>query len=146
MIYTPLTRKAAQIAYEAHAGQVDKAGWPYIHHPLHVAEQVESEYEVCAALLHDVCEDTEWTLDGLREQGFPAEVIDALALLTHDKAVPYMDYVARVKANPIAVAVKMADLRHNADLTRLDAPTEKDQERAEKYRQAYKMLTGEEMK
>ena len=101
---------------------------------------MKSEEAVVVALLHDVVEDTDRSLDDIRAQGFPERVIDALALLTHDKATPYFDCVARVKTNPIAREVKLADLEHNADLSRLDKVEEKDKARAEKYRQAVALL------
>ena len=86
MLYTPLTKKALKLAYAAHAGQVDKAGMPYIFHPYEVALQVQAEEEVCAALLHDVVEDTDWTMEDLRAAGFPETVLEAVQLLTHDLA------------------------------------------------------------
>ena len=89
MLYTPLTKKALKLAYAAHAGQVDKAGMPYIFHPYEVALQVQTEEEVCVALLHDVVEDTDWTMEDLRAAGFPETVLEAVQLLTHDPAVPY---------------------------------------------------------
>ena len=82
MLYTPLTKKALKLAYAAHAGQVDKAGMPYIFHPYEVALQVQAEEEVCAALLHDVVEDTDWTMEDLRAAGFPETVLEAVQLLT----------------------------------------------------------------
>ena len=91
MLYTELTKKAMKIAFEAHKEQVDKSGLPYIFHPFHLAEQMRTEETVCAALLHDVAEDTDITLEDLRTQGFPERVIGALTLLTHDDAVPYME-------------------------------------------------------
>ena len=103
---------------------MDKSGTPYVFHPFHLAEQMETEETVVTALLHDVAEDTAYTVADLAAMGFPESVTEALALLTHDKAVPYLDYVAAVKTNPIARAVKIADLRHNSDLSRLDAPDE----------------------
>ena len=118
MIYTPLTNAAMKIAYHAHLGQVDKAGIPYVFHPFHLAEQMHDEYSTCAALLHDVVEDTNVTLEELAAI-FPKEVVDAVALLTHAKNVPYMEYVKKLKDNPIARAVKLADLTHNSDRTRL---------------------------
>lgn len=118
MIYTPLTKRAMVIAYEAHHGQVDKSGLPYINHPLHLAETMDDETSCCVALLHDVAEDTDVTLDMLAQE-FPPEVIDALKLLTHEKHIPYEDYVRGVRANPIAVKVKLADIAHNSDQTRL---------------------------
>ncbi len=143
MIYTALTKKAMQIAYAAHHGQTDKTGLPYIFHPMHLAEQMEDEYSACAALLHDVVEDTELTFSDLEAEGFPAEVIEALKLLTHDPAVPYLDYVKAVRPNPIARAVKLADLHHNSDLTRLDTVDERALQRVEKYAKAIAILTEE---
>ena len=97
MIYTALTKKALRISFNAHHTQVDKSGMPYVYHPFHVAEQMDDEYSTCVALLHDVAEDSDMTLSDLRAEGFPDEVIDALALLTHDKSVPYMDYIKRLQ-------------------------------------------------
>ncbi len=141
MIYTPLTKKAMKIAYAAHHGQTDKTGVPYIFHPMHLAEQMEDEAAACAALLHDVVEDTDLTFADLRAEGIPEEVLEALQLLTHDPAVPYMEYVEAIRPNPIARAVKLADLRHNSDLTRLDTVDEKAMQRNEKYRKAIALLT-----
>ncbi len=123
MIYTPLTKRAAEIAYNAHMGQRDKAGMPYIFHPYHVAEQMKDEATACTALLHDVAEDTAVTLDDLAKE-FPPEIIGALRLLTHDPKDDYMDYVAKIKKNPIARAVKIEDLKHNSDISRMseDSP------------------------
>ena len=140
MIYTKLTKQALKLCFQAHRDQVDKSGLPYVFHPFHLAEQMTDEYAVITALLHDVAEDTEYTLQDLEAMGYPAEVLEALRLLTHDPAVPYMDYVAAVKPNPIARAVKLADLRHNRDLSRLDAPDEKALARVQKYRAAIALL------
>lgn len=140
MIYTPLTKKALRISFEAHKNQVDKSGMPYVYHPFHLAEQMEDEYTVCVALLHDVVEDTDYTLTDLIEAGFPAPVTDAIALMTHDDAVPYMDYVKKLRNDPIARAVKLADLRHNSDLSRLDVIDDRALERAEKYKEAIMLL------
>ena len=134
MIYTQLTKKAMKIAYEAHKDQVDKSGMPYIYHPVHLAEQMGEEETVCVALLHDVVEDTDITLEDLRSEGFGKEIIDALCLMTHDDNVPYMEYVSKIRDNPIAKAVKLADLAHNSDLSRLDAVGEKEIKRNEKYK------------
>lgn len=141
MIYTPLTRTAMRIACTAHQGQADKAGYPYIHHPLHVAEQMTDEYSCAAALLHDVVEDTIWTLEQLARAGIPAPVLEALSLLTHDEETTYLDYVRRLRGNPIARAVKLADLRHNSDTSRLDEVTERDLSRLKRYRKAMALLT-----
>ena len=112
MIYTPLTIKAMKLAYAAHQGQTDHAGVPYIFHPYHVAEQMNDEYSCCAALLHDVIEDTSVSLISLA-LAFPAEVVRAVELLTHEEDVSYEDYIRQIKTNPIAVKVKLADLEHN---------------------------------
>ena len=117
MVYTPLTKRAMQIAYTAHHGQVDKSGVPYVFHPLHLAEQMTDEITCCAALLHDTVEDTPVTLEQLAEE-FPAEVVEAVVLLTHDPDTDYFGYVRAIKANPVAMAVKLADLAHNTDETR----------------------------
>ena len=140
MIYTPKTKLALKLCFAAHKEQTDKSGIPYVFHPFHLAEQMQSEETTIAALLHDVVEDTEYTLQDLAAMGFDPVVIDALALLTHDDATPYMDYVRAIKENPIARAVKIADLKHNSDLSRLDAVDEKALQRAEKYRQALALL------
>ena len=143
MLYTDQTRRAMKLCFEAHRDQTDRSGLPYVFHPFHLAEQMPDEVTTVAALLHDVVEDTEYTLEDLRAMGFPAAAIEAVALLTHDDAEPYLDYVARVKQNPVAAAVKLADLRHNSDLTRLERVGPKDLERAEKYRRAIELLQAE---
>jgi (p)ppGpp synthase/HD superfamily hydrolase len=119
MIYTPMTKKAMVLAYEAHQNQVDRSGVPYIFHPFHLAEMMQTETEVCVALLHDVLEDTSYTLNDLTNEGFSEEVLEAVVLLTREPQIPYMDYVRRLKSNPIARKVKLADLAHNSDETRL---------------------------
>lgn len=141
MINTNLTRKAMNIAYNAHMGQVDKVGVPYIFHPIHLAEGMDSEYSCCVALLHDVVEDTDVTLDELRKD-FPNEVVEAVRLLTYDSSVPYMDYVKQIKENELARRVKIADLCHNSDSTRLEVVTDIDLERMEKYRKALEYLNS----
>ena len=140
MIYTPLTKKAMIIAFNAHKDQLDKSGIPYIYHPVHLAEQMDDEESTCAALLHDVVEDTEMTFDDLTREGFPESVIEALKLLTHAEGVPYMDYIALAKQNPIAKKVKLADLKHNSDLSRLDRVDDYALLRVEKYRKAIDFL------
>lgn len=116
---------AQSIAAAAHKGQVDKAGKPYIEHPAHVAASVQGDVAKAVAWLHDVVEDTPLTFADLRERGVAPEVIEALKLLTHDESVPYLEYVRSLKPNPLARAVKLADLRHNSDLSRLPCITEK---------------------
>lgn len=141
MINTKLTRKAMVIAYNAHANQFDKAGVPYIFHPIHLAEQMDTEIECIIALLHDVVEDTKVTFEQL-EKEFSKEIIEILKLLTHDKETDYMEYVKKIKENPIAKKVKIADITHNADETRLDKITEKDILRREKYKEALEILNN----
>ena len=140
MIYTPLTNQALILCFAAHKDQTDKSGIPYVFHPFHLAEQMTTEATVVTALLHDVVEDTDYTLADLAEMGFGDEVIAALKLLTHTDGVDYMDYVRAIKTNPIAKAVKLADLRHNSDPTRVDTPDERMRARWEKYRQAITLL------
>lgn len=139
MIYTGNTRKAMEIAYKAHHGQVDKSGVPYIFHPIHLAEQMDTEDECIVALLHDVVEDTEMTFEQL-EKDFSETVIQALKLVTRDKNEDYMQYVEKIKMNPIAKKVKLADLHHNSDIARLEKITLIDLKRNEKYEKAIKFL------
>ena len=139
MINTKLTRKAMIIAYEAHKNQVDKSGVPYIYHPIHVAEQMNTENECIIALLHDVVEDTNVTFKQL-EEVFSKEIIDILKLLTREENIEYDEYIKRIKNNSIACKVKIADLTHNLDKTRLDYVTEVDVKRNEKYKKALQIL------
>ena len=141
MIYTPLTKKALKLCFEAHKDQTDKTGLPYIFHPFHLAEQMKDEYTTVTALLHDVVEDTDYTLKDLQNMGYPDEVITALSLLTHDDSSEYMDYVKRLKNNPIARAVKLADLKHNSDLSRYDKIDGNAIKRTAKYKQAIEILS-----
>ena len=141
MIYTDKTKEAMKLCFEAHKEQKDKSGLPYVFHPFHLAEQMDDEESTVVALLHDVVEDTGYTLDDLAEMGFGDTVIAALKLLTHDDDSPYLDYVRRIKTNPLARKVKLADLAHNSDLDRLNHdPTEEDRERVEKYRKSIEIL------
>lgn len=140
MIYTALTKKALKLCFEAHRNQLDKSGMPYVFHPFHLAEQMDTEESTTVALLHDVVEDTDYTLEDLKAMGFPNNVIDALALMTHDLRVPYMEYVKAISANSLATKVKLADLRHNSDLSRLDSVDEKALSRVKKYAAAIELL------
>lgn len=147
MIYTPLTNKAMRIAYAAHHGQFDYNGIPYIFHPIHLAEQMDDEASCCAALLHDVVEDTDVTLEDLRKD-FPEEIIQIVKLLTHDgnaeyDNMDYFDYVRQIKTHPIARKVKLADIAHNSDQTRCvgsDLTEEKLAYWKAKYEKATKIL------
>ncbi|MDR2350103.1 MAG: HD domain-containing protein [Deltaproteobacteria bacterium] len=146
MLYTELTKKALRIAYDAHHGQMDKAGMPYVTHPIHLAEHIgEDENLIAAALLHDVVEDTAITFERLAEEGINEEVIAAVRLLTRDENVPYMDYVRNVKdsGNAIAIAVKLADLRHNRYIRRYAKVDDKAKARLERYGRAIELLESE---
>lgn len=123
---------------------MDKSGVPYVFHPIHLAEQMETEEEICTALLHDVVEDTKWTLKELEAEGFPTSVLEAVRLLNREKDVPYMAYIERLSGNQIARKVKLADLEHNSDLTRLIEVTERDLRRQEKYFFAKEFLLRQE--
>ncbi len=143
MIYNDDTKKALKLMFEAHKEQTDKSGIPYVFHPFHLAEQMKDADSTVVALLHDVVEDTDYTIDDLEELGFSKTAIEALTLLTHDEEIPYMEYVSAIKGNEIARAVKLADLEHNSDLTRLDTVDEKALERREKYLKAKEILESE---
>ncbi len=140
MIYTPMTKKALKLCFNAHKEQTDKSGMPYVFHPFHLAEQMVTEETTIVALLHDVVEDTDYTIEDLVQMGFGKAITDAIALMTHADGVDYMDYVRRIKDDPIAKAVKLADLRHNSDLSRLSTVDEKAVARREKYLKAIAML------
>ena len=141
MIYTELTIRAMNLAYEAHHGQLDKGGVPYIFHPIHLAEGMDDEISTCVALLHDTVEDTDVTLEELAAI-FPREIVEAVDLLTHREGVEYFDYVRAIKANPVAVKVKLADLAHNGDPKRICNQGNAEKRRI-KYAAARAILTGE---
>lgn len=141
MIYTELTIRAMNLAYNAHHGQFDKGRVPYIFHPIHLAEEMDDEISTCVALLHDTVEDTAVTLEELAAQ-FPREVVEAVDLLTHRANVDYFDYVRAIKQNPIAVRVKLADLAHNGDPKRICNQGNQERRR-EKYAAARAILTEE---
>ena len=143
MLYTEMTKKAMKLCFEAHKEQKDKSGLPYVFHPFHLAEQMEDEITTAVALLHDVVEDSSYTLRDLETMGFPPQVLEAVGMMTHDPAVPYLEYAAKLKDNPVARTVKLADLRHNSDLSRLDAVDEKALRRVEKYQKAIRILEEE---
>ena len=143
MIYTTLTKKALKICFNAHKDQVDKTGMPYVFHPFHLAEQMDTEDAVCVALLHDTVEDTDISFEDLINEGFNDSIINALKLLTHNDDTPYLEYVARIKTNPLARQVKLADLRHNSDLTRLDLTKDKIPPKYNLYLEAIKYLESD---
>ncbi len=144
MIYTELTIRAMRLAYDAHHGQNDCNGVPYIFHPFHVAEQMTDEISVCVALLHDVVEDTSVSLDDLSRE-FPKEVVRAVGLLTHDSCDDYYEYLKQIKSDPYARAVKIADVLHNSDQSRIIDPDSVSEEKKkrwkEKYDKALELLT-----
>jgi len=132
--------EAYRIAQKAHQGQKDKAGADYINHPVTVASNVgDDESAIIVALLHDVVEDTDITLNDLNAFLLPKE-LEALQMLTHDESVPYMEYIEQISHNWLATSVKMADLKHNMDLSRLAIVTEKDRKRVKKYENALQYL------
>ena len=133
--------RAIQLAKQHHEGQTDKAGKPYIEHPLRVMNQVESEEEKIVAVLHDIVEDTDISLNDLRNEGFSEEVVSAVECLTKQDGENYDSYIERISFNPLAVKIKLADLEDNSDLTRLPEVTDKDLERIEKYDKALEKLT-----
>ena len=143
MIYTTLTKKALKICFNAHKDQVDKTGMPYVFHPFHLAEQMDTEDAVCVALLHDTVEDTDISFEDLINEGFNDSIINALKLLTHNDDTPYLEYVARIKENPLARKVKLADLRHNSDLTRIDLTVDKIPPKYNLYLEAIKYLESD---
>ena len=140
MIYTEKTKQALKLCYEKHHGQLDKSGIPYVFHPFHLAEQMKDEETTVVALLHDIIEDTDCTAELLAEKGFGDKVVEAIKLMTHKDGVDYMDYVRGIAQNPIARAVKIADLKHNSNLTRLDVVDQKALERRNKYLEALEIL------
>lgn len=140
MIYTPETKKALKLCYKAHMDQYDYNGIPYVFHPLHIAEQMTDEDSTVVALLHDVVEDTDYTLDDLIHMGFNSRVIEAIRLMTHEPSVSYEDYLKCIKTNELAKTVKIADIRHNADQTRLDVIDEKAEYWDKKYKFALEVL------
>ena len=132
---------ALSIATQAHEGQLDKAGVDYIEHPIYVASQVDTEEEKAVALLHDVIEDSPVSAEELLQAGLPETVVTAVQVLTKKKEQDYQTYLETVKKNPLARVVKLADLKHNSDLSRLSSITEKDRERLKKYKKAIDFLS-----
>ena len=133
--------KAIELAKQHHKGQTDRTGKPYIEHPLRVMNQMKSEEEKIVAVLHDIVEDTDISLNDLRNEGFSEEVVSAVECLTKQDGENYDSYIERISFNPLAVKIKLADLEDNRDLTRLPQVTDKDLERLEKYDNALEKLT-----
>ncbi len=136
-----LLEKAIGIAVEAHRGQKDRYGAPYILHPLRVMGRVETTAEKTIAILHDVAEDTHWTFEELKREGFPDAILTALRCLTKQEGESYEDFVKRSASNSLARRVKLADLEDNMDLRRMPKLNEEDQPRLRKYVQAWVYLT-----
>lgn len=137
----PMLELALSIATEAHNGQFDKSGVDYIEHPIYVASQVDTEEEKAVALLHDVIEDSPFTAEELLLAGLPETVVAAVQILSKKKGQDYQTYLENVKSNPLARVVKLADLKHNSDLSRLRSVTDNDLERLEKYKRAIDYLS-----
>ena len=134
--------KAMSIAIKAHEGQKDKAGAPYLLHVLRVMMSVEKMDEKTVALLHDVVEDSETSIEELTKAGFPKKILKAVELLTKTDKKPYEDYIQEIKNNDLARAVKLADLKDNMNITRLKKVTESDKLRIKKYKAAYNLLNS----
>ncbi|NMF56742.1 HD domain-containing protein [Pseudanabaena yagii] len=132
---------AIAIATKAHDGQFDKAGKPYISHPLTVMAQMDTLESKIVAVLHDAIEDSDLKITDLVQQGFPDFIVKAIAAITKLDGEAYEDYILRVKSNAIARKVKIADLTHNMDISRIANPTEKDFQRLEKYQKVLQELT-----
>lgn len=135
-----MLEKAIQIAVSAHKEQVDKSEQPYILHLIRVMDAGETEQEKICGVLHDLVEDTDWTFEKLENEGFSEEIISALKCVTKQENEDYAAFIGRVKTNPLAIKVKLNDLRDNMDITRLFYITEKDRERLNKYLKAYQEL------
>ena len=132
--------KAISIAVKAHTGQLDKGGKPYILHPLHVMMQMDTEEERITAILHDVLEDSSVSLVTLCLVGIPTTVVNALSILARKKGQSYREYIKDISENKLATKVKIADLEHNMDLSRIPNPTKKDYDRIAKYKTHYDYL------
>jgi (p)ppGpp synthase/HD superfamily hydrolase len=135
-----LLEKAIGIAVTAHRGQKDRYGAPYILHPLRVMARVETNQEKIVAILHDVVEDTDWTLEALAKEGFPPQLLEALRCVTKQEGEAYEHFVERSASNPLALRVKLADLEDNLDVRRFKEVKDSDAARLEKYRSAWERL------
>ncbi|MDN3640868.1 GTP pyrophosphokinase [Simiduia curdlanivorans] len=136
-----IIEKSLEIALKAYSGQKDKAGKTYILHPLRIMSKMESEYEMSAALLHDVIEDSDYTAENLLAEGIPREVVEAVQLLSKIEGETYDQFIDRIVGNSLASKIKLADIEDNINLLRLDSVGEKDLERVAKYHKAWKKLT-----
>ena len=138
-----MLKLAYSIACRVHTGQYDKGGQEYIRHPIAVANLLESDNEKIVAYLHDVVEDADTTLENLQEFGFEPDIIDAIDCITKRKSESYNNYLERVRGNKLATRVKIADLTHNSDISRIPKPTDEDFARVQKYKESLKVLTLE---
>ena len=138
--FKPMLEKAIQIAIEAHQGQTDRAGTSYILHLIRVMNAGQTKNEKICGILHDLVEDTPWTFEALRKEGFSEEVISALVCVTKQPNETYTHFIERIKKNSLATKVKLNDLRDNMDITRLTFITEEDTQRLNKYLKAYHSL------
>jgi (p)ppGpp synthase/HD superfamily hydrolase len=135
-----LLARAIAIAAQAHVDQREKSGAPYIMHPIRLMLRMNSETEMMVAILHDVVEDTPWTLDQLRQEGFPEEVLEAVDCVTRRSTETYAEFVERARYNPVARKVKVADLEDNMDIRRLPDVSDKSLERLKKYHEAWRSI------
>lgn len=133
--------QAIIIATNAHAGQVDKAGQPYILHPLRLMLKFQTDSEMIVAVMHDVIEDSEITQNDLKKSGFSDEIIEAIVCLSKKQSENYESFIRRVSKNELARKIKIEDIKDNLNLSRLNEITDKDLQRAQKYHRALKMLT-----
>lgn len=135
--------KAISIAATAHDGQFQKNGLPYILHPIHVMNNVNSLNEKIVAILHDVVEDTEVSIEKLQTEGFSNEITEAISLLTKTEGTEYTSYIEKIKSNELAKTVKLADMKHNIDCLRLNELNDYDLKRIKKYHSSIKYLESE---
>jgi (p)ppGpp synthase/HD superfamily hydrolase len=136
-------QRAIEIAVEAHKNQLQKNGLPYVLHPFQLMLSVQSNTAKIVAVLHDVVEDSDWTLENLKQEGFSQEVLAAIECLTHRQDESYTDYIDRIAANKLATVVKLADLKDNMNITRIaDELLEKDFQRLKQYHQAWQKLSN----
>lgn len=137
MVYSNLVYEAMNLCFKAHLNQYDKSGAPYVFHPFYLASKLDKEDEVVVALLHDVLEDSDYLIDH-----FPSHIIEAVKCMTHLDGEDYFTYIYRIKENELAKRVKIEDLKHNSDLSRLLEVTDKDLKRVQKYQKALAILEG----
>ena len=140
-INSPMIKKAINLAFNAHEGQTDKGGMAYIMHPFNIASKLKEEDEIITALLHDTLEDSNLTKEDLLNAGFSTDIIEAVDTLTK-KQEDYFDYINKIKENDLARKIKLLDLKHNMDLTRIERITSEDIKRNKKYKKAIKMLNN----